>query len=91
MKHNIDKPRDLMRWVGIEMDLDDQRNIFGRKEVSEISWLVARPQNYEEAAEHIYERLRALGAEITITIDENLADKHAVVISSLLRSTEANE
>lgn len=62
--------RDIFRTMGKSIDMDREINTFDQPEAQEVSWLQSNPQTAEEIAENIYERMRAVGIELTVEHEE---------------------
>ena len=91
MKNPVNNPRDVLREVATTVRKDREIGTFGNPLAKNIFWLAKNPRTEEEVIENIYERLRTMGYEITITHDPELADPQAILEVGLARISQRNE
>lgn len=91
MKNTAIDPRDVLREAATTLRKDREIGTFGSPLAKNIFWLAKNPKTEEEVIENIYERLRTMGYEITVTHNPDLADPQAILEVGLARIAQRNK
>lgn len=91
MKKTVIDARDVLREAATTLRKDREIGTFNNPLAKNIFWLAKNPKTEEEVIENIYERLRTMGYEITITHDPELADPQAILEVGLARVSQRLE
>ena len=76
--------RKAARKLGANLQKDIDDGLFDHPDAWKVGWLIHQPKTLEDIAENLFERLRSVGGEITLNVEDT--DYNSIGMSEKIRS-----